>query len=231
MQLPLGSLFNAAAIVVGGLLGLAFRRFLPDRLTRTVIQVLGVFTAAVGLKMILAGQEDLLVLICLVIGSFIGEWLSIEGFVERVGRLTDKFSRKHEEGPAKGFVATTLIYCVGSMAIVGSLTEGVTGDARILLTKGIIDGIASIAFAATLGYGVLLSSISILVYQGSITLLAGYLQNYLAGPVITEVTAAGGYLLVLLSLNILEIKRIRVANILPALALVMVVMLIKAKIG
>lgn len=229
MHLPVGAMVNAAAILVGGALGLGFRHLMPERTSQTVIQVLGIFTGALGVKMVLGGQEDLLVLVCLVLGGYIGETVQIEAGLERLGNLTNALSSDGDISPAKGFVSTTLIYCVGSMAIVGSLTEGVTGNPMILLTKSTIDGIASIAFAATLGYGVLLSSVSILLYQGVLTLLAGTLQPLLAGAVIQEISAAGGYLLILLSLNILEIKKIRVANLLPALILVGVVMFFKTR--
>lgn len=229
MHLPVGAIVNAAAILLGGALGLGFRHLLPERTSQTIIQVLGVFTGTIGVKMVLSGKEDLLVLICLVIGGFIGEFLQIEHWLERVGNLTNRWTPDGGISPAKGFVSTTLIFCVGSMAIVGSLTEGINGDPMILFTKSTIDGIASIAFAATLGYGVLFSAVSILLYQGGLTLLAGSLQPLLAGPVIQEVSAAGGYLLILLSLNILEIKKIRVANLLPALVVVGAAMLLKAR--
>lgn len=231
MMMPVGTLVNAGAILVGGMLGVLFRGLMPEKVARTIMQVLGIFTASLGIKMMLGGRQDLLILISLVIGAFIGEWLGIEAAVEKLGMKADEF-RKHEgEGIARGFVPTTLLFCVGSMAIVGSLTEGVTGDARILLTKAVIDGIASIAFAAALGYGVIFSSIPILLYQGGLTLLAKYLQPVLAGPVITEVAATGGFILLLLSLNILEIKKVRVANLLPALVIIAVIMLVKTRMG
>ena len=229
MHLPLGTLVNTAAILLGGALGLAFRHVLPERTSQTVIQVLGIFTGVLGVKMVLGGKEDLLVLICLVIGGFVGEWLGIEKGLERLGSLADRWSSNGQVSPAKGFVSTTLIFCVGSMAIVGSITEGVTGDPMIILTKSTIDGIASIAFAAAMGFGVLLSAFSVLVYQGGLTLLAGTLQPFLDGPVIREISAAGGYLLLLLALNILEIRRIRVANLLPTLLLVGVAMVLKTQ--
>lgn len=229
--MPVGTLVNSAAIVVGGLLGLLFRSLMSEKMSRTVMQVLGMFTAALGIKMMLGGEQDLLILISLVIGAFIGEWLGIEEAVEKLGMKADEFQRREGDGIARGLVPTTLLFCVGSMAIVGSLTEGVTGDARILLTKAVIDGIASIAFAAALGRGVLFASIPILVYQGGLTLLARYLQPVLAGPVITEVSATGGIIILLLSLNILEIKKVRVANLLPALVIIAVIMLVKMNMG
>ncbi|HEX2954355.1 MAG TPA: DUF554 domain-containing protein [Bacillota bacterium] len=227
--MPVGTFVNAAAIVVGGFIGLLFRGFIPERITKTIMQVLGIFTASLGIKMLLAGRQDLVILVSLVLGALIGELLQIEDAIERLGKKADELAHSQGEGIGRGFVPTTLLYCVGSMAIVGSLTEGVTGDARILLTKAVIDGIASIAFAATLGYGVLFASIPILVYQGGMTVLARYLQPVMAGPVINEVSATGGFILLLLSLNMLEIKKVRVANLLPALIIVAVAMLIKTR--
>jgi len=159
--------------------------------------------------------NPLLLIISLVFGSLIGQWINIELRLERLGNsLQKKF--KNDSGFSKGFVTTSLIYCVGAMAILGSLQSGLTGDHTKLYVKASLDGITAIIFASTLGIGVLFSSVPVFIYQGLITLTASFVKDLLVDIVIIEMAAVGGILIIGIGINILEIKKIKVANMLPS---------------
>ncbi len=162
----MGTIINAVAILVGGALGLLFRKGFPERIAQTTLQVLGLFTLVVGLGMAIQGQELIMVLISLALGAGLGEWLDIEGRLDRFGGWLEERLNLTEKSPAKGFIYASLLFCVGSMAIVGSITDGLKGDPSILVTKAMMDGIISIPFAASMGIGVLGSAVPILLYQG-----------------------------------------------------------------
>lgn len=213
----IGTLINVAAIVVGTLIGLVLKQRLPERMSTIAIQALGLVTALVGLKMMLTTQNVLIVLVSMVLGGVLGELLRIEGRLDSFGRrVEDKFSK--EGGTfAKAFVTSSLLFCVGPMAILGALQDGLKGDFTILLTKSGMDGIASVAFASTLGIGVLFSALPIAAYQGGITLGASFLEPYLTSTMINEMTATGGLLILGIAMNILQITRIKVGNLLPAI--------------
>lgn len=213
----LGTVINVAAIAVGTLAGLLLRRRLPERISSIAMQGLGLVTALIGIEMMITTGNVLIVLVSMVIGGVIGELLRIEERLESFGaRVEARFSR--EGGTfARAFVTSSLLYCVGPMAIVGALQDGLRGDYSILLTKSGLDGIASIAFASTLGIGVLFSTIPVLVYQGGISVGASMLQPYLSTAIVNEMTATGGLLIVGIALNILKVAKIRVANLVPAI--------------
>lgn len=213
----IGTLINVAAIVVGTLIGLVLKQRLPERLSTIAIQALGLVTALVGLKMMLTTQNVLIVLVSMVLGGVLGELLRIEARLDSFGRrVEDKFSK--EGGTfVKAFVTSSLLFCVGPMAILGALQDGLKGDFTILLTKSGMDGIASVAFASTLGIGVLFSALPIAAYQGGITIGASFLEPYLTLTMINEMTATGGLLILGIALNILQVTRIRVGNLLPAI--------------
>ncbi|HEX3047335.1 MAG TPA: DUF554 domain-containing protein [Bacillota bacterium] len=224
----MGTIINVVAILIGGSLGLLLRRRFPERITETALQVMGLFTIVVGITMALQGKELILVLISLAVGAMLGEWLNIEGRLERFGAWLEKSLRITKESPIKGFIDTSLVFCVGSMAIVGSITDGVKGDYSILATKAMMDGITSIPFAAGMGPGVLGSALSILVYQGSLTLLAKQVQPIFSPVIIRELTAVGGVIVMGIGINILGLKKIRVGNFLPALFVIIGIMSVKA---
>lgn len=213
----IGTLINVAAIVVGTLIGLVLKQRLPERMSTIAIQALGLVTALVGLKMMLTTQNVLIVLVSMVLGGVLGELLRIEARLDSFGRrVEDNFSK--EGGTfAKAFVTSSLLFCVGPMAILGALQDGLKGDFTILLTKSGMDGIASVAFASTLGIGVLFSALPIAAYQGGITLGASFLEPYLTSTMINEMTATGGLLILGIAMNILQITRIKVGNLLPAI--------------
>ena len=213
----LGTLANVVAIVIGTLIGFMLKQRLPERFNSIAMQGLGLVTALIGLKMMIVTQNALIVLVSIVIGGVLGELLRIEDRLDRLGaRVEARFSK--ERGTfAKAFVTSTLLYCVGPMAIVGALQDGLRGDYSILLTKSGLDGIASVAFASTLGIGVLFSTLPVAAYQGGITIGASLLEPYLTSSMINEMIATGGLLILGIALNILQVTRIRVGNLLPAI--------------
>ena len=213
----LGTLANVAAIALGTLLGLALKQRLPERINTIAMQALGLVTVLIGIKMVTTAENVLIILVSMVIGGIVGELLQIEQRLDRFGsRIEAKLSK--EGGTfTKAFVTSTLLYCVGPLAILGALQDGLQGDYSILLTKSGLDGVASVAFASTLGVGVLFSTLPVALYQGGITVAASLLQPYLSLPIINAMTATGGLLILGIGLNILKISQIRVANFLPAI--------------
>jgi uncharacterized membrane protein YqgA involved in biofilm formation len=227
----MGTIINTIAILGGGGLGLLFRRGFSERIAQTALQVMGLFTLAVGLTMAIQGKELILVLISLVLGAILGEWIDIEGHLDQFGIWLEKRLHLEERSPAKGFIYTSLLFCVGSMAIVGSITDGIKGDPSILITKAMMDGIISIPFAATMGIGVLGSAVPILVYQGGITLLAWKLQSLFTPLMISELTSVGGIIVIGIGINILGWQEVRVGNLIPALPLIVFILYLKAWVG
>jgi hypothetical protein len=229
----IGTLINVAAILIGGSLGLLFGGRLPDRLKSTVIAGMGLFTAVTGIKMFMETQNSLIVLGSLVIGALLGEWWKIEDELQRLGEILEKrFSPSGNESGrfapsgdfVRGFMTASLLFCIGPIAILGSIQAGLKGDISLLVIKSVLDGFAAMAFASTLGVGVLFSAAMILVYQGAITLLAAQLNSIVTKPMMAELTATGGVLLLGIAIStLLEIKKIRVGNFLPALVLAPVI--------
>ena len=217
-----GTLLNIATVLIGGALGLLFGARIPDQLKATVISGIGLFTITMGLQMFLNTENPLIVLGSLLIGTLLGEWWKIEDGLQNLGKILEqRFSREEDNGSNKfvrGFLAASLLFCVGPMTILGSIQDGLTGDYNLLAIKSVLDGFASLAFASTLGVGVMFSTIVILVYQGGISLLAAQLNSIVTPAMMNELTATGGVILVGLAISsLLEIKKIRVGNMLPGL--------------
>ncbi|MFC4768460.1 DUF554 domain-containing protein [Effusibacillus consociatus] len=214
----LGTLVNAAAILVGSVLGVIFQR-IPEKMKQTIIQGLGLAVFIIGATMAFKAGDDLFwVILSLVAGAVIGELLDIEGKLESAGRFAErKMSRFGQGKIAETFVFASLIYCVGAMAIVGSLESGLNSNHSVLYTKSILDGFSAIIFTSTMGVGVALSAIPVFFYQGLIALTADLMSDFLSQPVITVMSATGGILIMGIALNILEIKKINVGNLLPAI--------------
>lgn len=227
----MGTIVNVIAIVIGSLLGLAFQGRFPERFSQSVLKVAGLFTIVIGLSMALQGQEMILVLISLALGAVLGEWINIEDRLERMGQMVETRLKVSANSPAQGFINTSLIFCVGSMAIVGSIADGVQGNASILYTKAVMDGVTSIAFASCMGIGVLGSAVSVLVYQGGITLLAMQLKPIFTPEVIRELTAVGGVMIMGIGINITGMQKVRIGNLLPALALIIGIVWLKQWLG
>lgn len=218
----IGTILNVAAILIGGAIGIFFGSRLPEPLKNTVIAALGLFVMVTGIQMFLKTQNAMLVLTALIVGAILGEWWRIEDRMAALGGwLERKFTRGEGNTSSRfvrGFLSASLIYCTGPMAILGAITDGLRGDYLTLSIKSVLDGFITIAFSSTLGVGVLFSVIPVFIYQGSISLLAHQLSSILSDPMINEMTATGGVILSGLSISsLLEIKKIRVGNFLPAL--------------
>ncbi len=228
----LGTIVNTLAIVVGSLLGLFLKKGIPKRYNETLIKALGLAVILIGILNALEAKNILLLIFSLVIGSILGEFLRIEERLERLGdsienKVGGLFSSK-DSSISKGFVNTSLIYCVGAMAIMGSLESGLANNHETLYAKAVLDGVSSIAFTSSLGIGVLFSSISVFLYQGFITLTASFMKQFLVSSVITEMSSVGGLLILALGLNILEVKKIKVGNMLPAIFIPLIFHIIKS---
>ena len=216
----LGTLINVGTVLTGGTVGLFLHRALPQRFQRIVLQGLGLITLLLGFQMALKTANIFIVLASLLIGALLGEWWRLQDRMDALGYwLEAKFKRGDDDRFTEGFVTTSLLFCVGPMALLGSIQDGVSGDYKTLAIKSFMDGFAAMVFAAELGWGVLFSAATVLVYQGGITLAAAPLQRVLTDPMINEMTAVGGLMIVGIGLMLLEIKRLPLANFLPALAL------------
>ena len=222
-----GTLLNIATVLIGGTLGLLFGARVPERLKATVVAGMGLFTMAIGIQMFLKTENSLIVLGSLLIGVLLGEWWCIEDGLQALGQILEKrFSKNGEssEGASskfvRGFLTSSLLFCVGPLAILGSIQDGLTGNYNLLAVKSVLDGFASLAFASSLGPGVFFSALVVLVYQGGISLLAAQLNAIVTPSMMNEMTAAGGVILMGLAISsLLEIKKIRTGNFLPALAI------------
>jgi uncharacterized membrane protein YqgA involved in biofilm formation len=213
----LGTLVNTAAIIAGSLFGLTFSRFIPQKSTVTLIHAVSLAVILIGVKMAWKTDAFIVVIASLAVGSVIGELIGIEGRMNRLGNwLEGRFSATGGD-ISKGFVTTSLLYCVGSMAIVGALESGLTGNHDTLFAKSVLDGIGSIIFSASLGVGVLFSAVSVFLYQGLITVSASLMKQFLTTEVITQMSAVGGLLIVAMGFNMLEMVKIKVGNLLPAI--------------
>lgn len=213
----LGTLVNTAAIIAGSLFGLTFSRFIPQKSTVTLIHAVSLAVILIGVKMAWKTDAFIVVIAGLAVGSVIGELIGIEGRMNRLGNwLEGRFSATGGD-ISKGFVTTSLLYCVGSMAIVGALESGLTGNHDTLFAKSVLDGIGSIIFSASLGVGVLFSAVSVFLYQGLITVSASLMKQFLTTEVITQMSAVGGLLIVAMGFNMLEMVKIKVGNLLPAI--------------
>ncbi len=219
----LGSIINAAAILIGACVGLMLRGGISQRFRDTVMQGLALCVLLIGIKGAIGTTDIMVVILCIAIGAVVGEGINIEKRLDSLGAHAQRiFARKSGEGDhsfAQGFVTTSLIYCVGAMAIVGSMDAGLKGDYATLIAKSGLDGISAVIFASSMGVGVALSGASVLLYQGAITLLSHYVAPYLSAAVIAEMSAVGGLLIIGLSLNMLGITKLKVGNLLPAVFL------------
>lgn len=215
----LGTVVNALAILAGGGFGLLLRRGLPARIEQTVMHALALAILVIGLAGALQGQETLLMIVSLVLGGIAGEALRIEERVQALGDWVERRFCREGGGVANAFVTTSLVVCVGSMAIVGSLEAGMTGNCQTLFAKAVLDGVLCAMFAAAMGPGVLLAAVPIFVYQGAITLCAGLLRPLFSSEAVGAVSAVGGVLVFAIGVNLLGVlgeKKIRIGNLLPA---------------
>lgn len=219
-------LVNTAAILLGGLLGLLLNKALPERLTKATMTALGLCTLSIGITGALQGENPLVLIPAMVLGTLLGTWLSIDGAVQKLGEKAQQMMKQQGSRFGEGFVAASLLFCVGAMAITGSLSAGLKQDYATLYAKSALDFVAAAMLAATLGAGVLLASVSVLVYQGTIVLLAGLLAPLLTPAAINEMTCTGSLIIMALGLNLIGITKIKVADLLPAIFLAPVMVLL-----
>jgi uncharacterized protein len=220
--LPLGTIINSLAILIGGTLGTWLGHRFPQRMQETIFASLGLFTMVIGFSSAIVTGNPLIPLGSLVVGALLGEWMQLDKLLERFGQwLQRRFARSSSASEAnrfiEGFVTASLVFCIGPLAIQGAIEDGLTGDITLLAIKSVLDGFASLAFAATLGPGVIASLIPVFLFQGGISLLASMGAGVFTEPMMNEMTAVGGIVLLAISLRLLELKQIRAANLLPAL--------------
>lgn len=230
-----GTILNALTVLIGGALGVFLGHRFPQRMQETVFASLGLFTLAIGISNSLATGNALIVLGSLLLGALAGEALQLEARLERFGEwLQRRLSRGRSGGSARfveGFVTASIVFCVGPLTIQGAIEDGLRGDYTLLAIKSLLDGFAALAFAATLGAGVLASILVIVGFQGGIALLAGLGAGVFSPDMIAEMTAAGGVVLLSIGLRLLQVKQIRSANLLPALFIAPAIVALLSALG
>ena len=218
----IGTIINAITVLIGGTLGVLLGNRFPTRMQETIFATLGLFTLSIGMASALVTKNPLIVLGSLLVGALLGEALRLDKRLEQFGGWLRKIFIKDGNSSdsarfVEGFVTASLIFCVGPLTIQGAIEDGLTGDFTKLAIKAMLDGFAALAFATTLGPGVIASVIVIIIFQGGLSLLAGMGSNVFTEPMITELTATGGVILLAIGLRLLELKEIRAANLLPAI--------------
>ena len=219
----LGVIVNTITIIGGGIIGLIINKGIPERLNKTIMDGIALVVMYIGISGALKGDNPLYVVICISIGAFIGELIDFDKLLNKFGEYMEKkFSKNKvdeddDKELSKGFVSASLLFCVGAMAVVGAIQSGLNGDHSTLLAKSVLDGVSSIFFAASMGLGVILSSIAVFIYEGIIALGAGALSSILSDSVVTYMTCVGSLLIFALGLNMLKICNIKVANLLPSM--------------
>lgn len=215
----LGTIVNTVAVILGGLIGLVAKKGLPERLSDAVFKALGLCTLYIGISGSLKGENTLILILSMVLGTLLGEALDLDKRINRLGEWLESKFQKKEGGHsiAEGFVTASLLFCVGAMTIVGALQSGLLGDHQMLYTKSLLDFVAAIIFASSLGVGVLFAAAFVLVYQGSIALLAAWVAPLLSDAAVAEMTCAGSVIIIGLGLNMLGISKFKVMNFVPAI--------------
>jgi len=225
----IGTLANVAAIIAGSAVGALIRSRLPQKYIDTAFQCAGLITIIIGISMALKSDSIVLIVISLIVGAIIGTALNLDGNTEKAANyLLKKFAKKTPNSQAantsrlaiEGFITASVLFCTGSMAILGAFEDGMGQTPNLLYTKSILDGFASLAFASSFGIFVVFSAIPVLIYQGALTLLTVYVMQFMNDAMIADLTAVGGILLLALGINIMRIKEIKVINLLPALLVI-----------
>lgn len=218
----IGVLANTATVLLGSLIGLLCRKGIPERISDTLMKGLGLCTIAIGITGLFEGENTLIMIISIAVGGLIGSLLRLDDNLNKFGQfIENKFNKNksNKTSIAQGFVSACLLFCVGAMTIVGSLQAGLTGDNEMLLTKAMLDLVSSTILSATLGIGVMMAAAFVLVFQGSIVLLAQYVSPFLSNSVIAEMTCVGSLIIVGLGLNLLGVTKLKVVDYLPAILL------------
>ncbi len=228
-MIPTGSLVNGAAIIGGSIIGILLHSRFPERIREIIFQALGLGVIIIGIQMSLKVQDILILIFSLLIGGVVGELLRLDTMFEKLAGKLKNAVGSSDTGFVDGLITASLIFCIGAMAIIGSFEEGIKGDATVLYTKSILDGFASIALASSYGVGVLFSFIPVVIYQGALTLFASSFQEWFSPLIIDQLTATGGLLIIGISLTLLDIKRINLANLLPSLGIVILLTVLFGK--
>lgn len=221
----LGTIVNAVAIIAGSLLGLLFSKGIPENYKEIILSGVGLSVILIGIRSALVSDNLMIIIFSVILGALLGEGLKIEKKLENLGAfLESKVTAKSDDSKsfARGFVTASLVFCVGSMAIVGSLESGLTGNHQTLFAKSVLDGVTSIIFASAMGLGVMFSSLAVLVYQGILTITAVFMKSFLVPETIQQMTSVGGLLIMAIGLNMLKVTAIRVGNLIPAIFLPLV---------
>ena len=216
----IGTFTNVGTVIAGSIIGLLIRSRLPERLSRIVFQAIGLFTLVLGFNMALKSDRYLIIIFSLVAGAITGELLDIDATLNRMSDWLKRRLKISHEGFTEGLITAFFLFCMGSMTILGAFEEGLGGEPTLLMTKSVLDGFSSIALAASLGIGVLFSVVPLLLFQGGLTLFASWLHDFFTPEMITALSGLGGILLVGLGVSILDLKKIKVANMLPALVFI-----------
>ncbi|MGX8709299.1 DUF554 domain-containing protein [Clostridium sp. KNHs216] len=227
----LGTIVNALSIALGTALGLILKSGIRNNYRETIMDGVALSVLLIGMMSAIKTNDLVLLIFSLVIGSIIGEALKIEDRLAGLGQLIESRTSSTDGSVAKAFVTASLVFCVGSMAIVGSIESGLTGNHQTLFAKSVLDGIVSIFLSSTMGFGVIFSAAAVFLYQGIITLLASSLKSLLTDEMVREISAIGGVLIMAIGLNMLKIKKIKVGNMLPAILLPFLYYFIKKAIG
>lgn len=223
--MPFGTLVNTLAVLIGSIAGLLLQHRLPEHVRTICFQGLGLCTLLIGVQMALQVENILILIFSILLGGIAGESLHLHDRLAKLGDTIKHQVRIGSERFTDGLITAFLLFCVGSLTIVGALEEGLTGDASLIYTKSVLDGFASVVLAATYGWGVLFSALPLLLFQSSITLSAELLQPYLSELVIHQLSATGGVIIIGLGINLLEIKSLKITNMLPSLPIVVLLTL------
>lgn len=227
----LGTLINITAIIAGSAAGLLLKSSLPEKISKIVFQGIGLVTIFFGIDMASRSQNWVIMILSVVSGAVTGQLLNLDAHMNRVGEKLNKSLKINHQRFTEAMVTAFLLFCMGSMTVLGALEEGMNRNPELLIAKSVMDGFSSIALTAAMGIGVMFSVIPLLIYQGGITLFAGSLENVLADTLLLEITAAGGILMIGMGFNILDIKKIPVLNLLPSLLMAVVFYFLTGLLG
>jgi len=222
-EIMIGSIINASAVLIGGTVGLLIHKKLSETTTYTTFQAIGLFTIVLGVSMAIKTTNFLAMILSLVIGSMCGSLLHLDKAINRLALFLKRKVKSKNDSFSEGFITSFLLFCMGSLTILGAIEEGLGQPPTLLLSKSVLDGFSSIALAATMGAGVIFSALPLLLYQGSITIVTSLVQHSLSSLMITELSAVGGVLLVGLGIDILGLKKISVLNMLPSLVVMIII--------
>ena len=227
----LGVIVNIITVLIGSTIGILFRKGIPQKIANSAMVAIGLCNLCIGVGGMIQGKDTIVLIIAMVLGTMIGTAIDIDGRLNRISEKASAKFKKDGSNPAEGFITASLVFCVGSMTILGGLNAGLKGDTTLYYTKALLDLISSAMLAASLGYGVYLAAGTVLVYQSALVLLAKFVAPYLTTAMIAELNCAGSLMIFALGLNLMGVAKLKVANFLPAIVLVPVIFIIKGFIG